>query len=244
MINLIKFELRRLVKTKSFYICQLVIVFFVVIATVAFASEDSSIGEVGEYMLLTSIPNSGMDLILPIFISILICGDFNCGIIKAVIARGYSRSMVYCAKYFTILIVAFSFSIISLLSFLFCQLRYTKLSVEWDNKLIKILLVQILTMVVIATFSFLFSMILKKKSSSIATGILFPTIIALFVSVIDGLIKSTNLKLSEFWITTFLNHLSDLEIKNEILSKIIFCDIVYIVILFVIGCFAFRKSDI
>ena len=123
MIKLLKFELRKLRQSKSFYIIfglgLLSIILFMILGKVltdVFATPDGN----PLASMLVVLPNSGFVSLLGVYLVIFACGDFSQHTIKNIYARGYSRTTVYFTKYLLSLAVTLAVALFYMLfSFLF-----------------------------------------------------------------------------------------------------------------------------
>lgn len=146
MINLMRSEFYKLWRSRAFQICCLVVIagtllnlltyFFTyqlinenpdMLAAQGLDSFLSNVPELaaleglyenlsGIGLLPFSLGGSTMQIILAIFSSIFIVGEFSSGTIKLNIARGYSRAQLYFSKYFIILVTAACYILLAVLT--------------------------------------------------------------------------------------------------------------------------------
>ena len=105
MKKLFKFEFRKLLHSKSFYIIfglgLLSIILFMILGRVMsdFVVGDSSEMYNATATMLVVLPNSGIASLLGTYLVLFACSDFSQHTIKNIYARGYSRTSVYFIKY-------------------------------------------------------------------------------------------------------------------------------------------------
>lgn len=245
MRNLIKFELRKLFYKKAVYVCGLMISFIIAITFCLFLSDDSlTQGELWQYMIISALPNCAIDIVSPISIAILVCEDYKSGTIRSIINRGYNRNKLYCAKFFTAIISTVILSTFCWISTFVLGAIFLKGQLSFTFQMFLIMLTQLLLILVISTISFFTAILSRKTSLSIISGILFPTIVSLILSLADKLIAKTNFKLSDYWIVSLLSEISNMPIDTLVISKSIIVSCIYISIIFIFGMVLFNKQDL
>ena len=115
MNNLLKLEFRKLKRQKCFYICLAIMVAMLLITGVTakiFMDHAAELAEIaGEPVIPTTLPvfllsfasASMFSMIASIYVSIVVCEDYESQTIKNIYARGYSRSAHYFSKLIYIL---------------------------------------------------------------------------------------------------------------------------------------------
>lgn len=249
MGKLLRFELRRLFRKKSLYICALIasiviVIGFAVSYYLATESNFISYGSVWPSMLAGAIPNA-LDMLLPILVSILVCEDFKTGAMKTLVNRGYGRNELYCAKFVAAFLDTVLLSVACWVTTYIMGLILVGDTVRVDAQMLLRLSAQFVLMFVVALFSFVPAILLRKTAIGIVFGIVGVSVISMGVSAADAfLLKSPDFQLSNYWVATLLGALSDVSVKAQTVSHSFWVAGGYIVLLFIFGFALFRKKDI
>lgn len=265
MGKLLNFEFRKLFRQKSFYICGAVFIAIILISVItmnALLTFSNSMVEAdgvtmtliddsvytGLYMLMSAFSSGNFSIILSIFTTLFICGDYTNGTLKNIIARGYGRVSIYAAKYIVTLCATTIYSVLGwLISFLSGSAFWgvgTLPDGTGAGDIILILFVQLIGAYAYASLFFLISALLKKAGGAIALSILGPTIISMGVSLIDALIQNKSISFSDYWLDTCFTELESTSVASDIITRCIICFLVYIVFFTAAGHFISRKSEV
>lgn len=101
MINLLKFEFRKLWQSKSFYIVFALgfVSTVLVILLSRVVTDIFNITPSVTIYVLTALSSSSIASLLGVYLAIYVCSDYTQHTIKNIYARGYSRSAVFFSKY-------------------------------------------------------------------------------------------------------------------------------------------------
>ena len=255
MKNLLKLEFRKLKRQKSFYICLAIMagMLFIMGATAKVLMEYAEqIAEMpgGEVMpttfssfLLGFESASSFSMLSAIFVSIVVCDDYESHTVKNIIARGYSRT----AHYFSKLIYVFTATTIMFVIVVFLAgvigglfLGFGELSGE------TILLIAgqyVVCMSGVALVFFIASSI-KKLGASIAANIIVPIVIPLLLELADTALKSESFKFADVWIDSFLRSLTVSDVSAGRILACVLGSIAYGVAFILAGYFVNKKSEV
>ena len=256
MRELLRFEFRKLRTQKSFYICLAVMLAMLLvsgittkiilnipeIASAAEATGDTVPATFSDFLLGFSSA-SMFSMLTAIFVSIIVCTDYESQIVKNIYARGYSRNNHYFAK----LIYAFAATtFMFLFAVIFAAIIGGALfGVGGINGKTFILLVgQYIVCMSGVALSFAIASIMKKLGGTIAVNILFPMIIPLLFELADTALKLKNFKVAEVWVSSFLTSLMN---PNEVAGRIVACvlgAIAYAVAFIAVGYVINKKSEV
>ena len=245
MGGLVKMEFRKLMQGKSLYVCLGIVALLIGLPIVVYAADAvENIPSLAGYLFISSFSEGGIDMLLPILIALLICGDFSSGSIRLIVGRGYSRTKVYCAKFIitisaTLFFALFSWCISAVLIFAFFQYAVTL-----SGRILLILADQVLAMTLIGSISFFVAMLSRRSSIAVAVSLVLPLIGTIFVSLIDTLHKIDNFRLTDYWVWTFLAELSTETVENEAMLRCALVSIIFIAVIFGAGLLRFRRSDV
>ncbi len=251
MKNLIKFELSKLTRSKSFIICTVIMValLFLSVITMWWMGEElkdmaAELGEsiVVEYDLITSViqaaSNADFALIVGIVIAIMVCSDFSQGTIKTVIAKGYSRTDVYFAKLISISVMSVFMYIVSLIFGFIFGIMFFGFSLPDGLGWLGILGVQFVSAIAVAFFAFFVSATARKLSTSILIIIILPTVLELVLLFIDVFAETS---ISNYWLTSVFTTLSDTAVETKTLLSSLAASFAYVAAFFIGGWVINRK---
>lgn len=233
MKKLLQFELRKLFKMKSLYICLLICIGSLVltISTTKLIYDsflDNFLPPNSFEMVRSSISSSNLIIISCIFTTLYVCDDFSNGTIKNICSKGYTRTNIYLSKYIISTLIIIIFSIVSMI------FTYIFGLILWNNhvnvsslELISIL-VQILIMIAYNTFFFTISYKFEKTGTGIALNLVGPIVITLMTILIDELLKIDNFSINSYWIESLFLPLQQGEIKLDKIITPIITSIIYI----------------
>ena len=217
MGNMLRFELRRLLKKPSFYVCLGLCMAFVLLTVIASKMSFDSMADyyrryAGEFddsgttlveqfaeqfspemRALNASGNYIMVIVLAVFSGIFVCEDRVRGTIKNIYARGYSRTSVFFAKYILTTAVALTLSVLmTLASYLSGVLIFATSGFNAAPIHVKgfalLILGNLLSILAVNTFYFMLSELIGTTGFSIAANIFAPGFISTAFSVLFGLI--------------------------------------------------------
>lgn len=250
MKNLIKFEFRKLFKSKTFYICGSLGAFFVTINIISTYILAVSIGEMptGSICLSfiqSSINNSNFEILSAIFVSIFVCADQAGKTLKTIYAKGYSRTEVYFSKYIVSLIATIIYALIgyffsAIFSFSLFGIKDMTLP---SNAFGLSFVAQFIMIITFHALYFFVSNSLGNTGGSIAICILGPAFINMIVSLFDLFIDSDKVSFlfSSYWLTSLLNASQNSLITYGRCTEIIIAGIIYSS-LFIVGGYLINKT--
>lgn len=215
MGNLIKFELRKLYKSKAMYIIMLIQFLLAIVEAFAVSTADYLVGVavVDATSFIIFAPSLlFLQLILSIFIPIFTCIDYENGVSRIIVGHGYNRLNCIIAKYIaaaiaTVNLIVFDF-VIAGVSIWVAQdknpMKYTAMEV------IAYILGEIIIVIAEMTLYYAISMLIRKKGLAIATCIVGVKIFSFALMIIESLMKyyhtfgSLNIDFSKYWVTGLL----------------------------------------
>ena len=256
MKNLLKFELRKLVKNPLFYILMGVIVALIAISAVSFKVVSTMLPKnteeaPNELILALSVSSSdffmqtlsqsNFTLIIAIFATILAISDDK-GFAKNVISRGYSREKVFLSRYLVsllstaiLLLVAFgsSYPVANLI------LGATDALPEHAFLLV---LGQCLSAFAIGTVYFLIATLVNNIALGIIISVIAPSIVTLILGIIDAIAKLQTVKVTTFWVDSFIGTFSSVPTTAQTIITIVMAA-VYIALGIVLGLIVSKKKQ-
>lgn len=247
MINLLRFEFRKLLKQKSFYICTAIMLVMSYLGLLLEKTILSSM-ELGfsvlsaKSALLGAVSTSNFTMLCGIFIALFVCTDYQQQTIKNVYARGFSRDNVYVAKF----IVCVASTVVMFgITLLF---NYVAGTVMFDGTAEKgnyagLIAGQLLYCLAYSAFVFALSLIIKKVGVSIALAILGPSLITIVLKLGDAFLKIEKFDIYSYWLDGILEDLTSLATDTKRLVVCVVLSLVYAVIFFTVGFLINRKQE-
>ncbi|MCM1368170.1 MAG: ABC transporter permease [Roseburia sp.] len=247
MINLLKFEFRKLFRQKSFYVCGAVMLAMSLIGLMiskALAQNEQLEIAMPTAMssLLTAVSSSNFTMVSGIFVALFVCADYDQQTIKNVYARGFSRNTVYFAK-----LVA---SVVAVLVMFAATLLFTYAvggamfdGTAESGNYAALIAGQLLYCIAYAAFVFAVGIAVKRVGVSIALAILGPSLIGTALSLVDAVLKIDGFKMSSYWLDGFLNDLSSLSTASSRLAVCVVLTAVYAAAFVAVGCFINKRQE-
>lgn len=280
MLNLIKSDIYKLRKAKSFWICIIIAICLSAIMTYfidftykmmnnieaeTLASEEMmqqngmniSVGNTplnyddlnASSLLLTQFSSSAA-ILMAVFISLFVGGEFTYGTIKNLASKNYSRTKIYCSK----LIVSIAASLfLTVLSVGSATLVGTALwgfgdvSSEMAGDLIVGSLIELLLITAFASLFVMFSMLVRQNGGSLAVNICTLEFVSLFVMIGEMVIKKVfdkTVTLSNYLLSTNMNQIAMQELTGKQITRSILVAVVFLTATTAIGLYTFNKRDI
>lgn len=218
MSRLVKFELSKLKKQKSLFICtgaMVISLFLSVLMTwgmeklgAMIMGPDNVMALFGSdfiTIVLQSANNGSIAMIGGIVVAIFVCSEYSQGTIKNIVARGYSRTKIYFAKFVAVSVMISAMYIVAIIFGALFGILFYGFSAPADMSWIGSLAVQLVATVALGAFSFFMSAVFKKMAPAIILILVIPTVLQLILNVID-IFASTNI--SDYWISSVYTSLS------------------------------------
>lgn len=239
MGKLIGFELHKLFRKKSFYVCSGIVVLYVILTLLSMPDHFS-----GSFMFAILIGHGPVDSLIIILVSILICEDYKTGTLKTVVGRGYSRTAVYVSEFFTACCADVLLFAICWISTAACSLILHNEKLALDSEILSTMGAQLLLFIVIASVAFVASILSRKTSIGIVTGIVGITMVMLVLSLVDYWMKDAAIGLVDYWVPSLLAAVSTGVYEQDAVHQALLYGSIYTVALFCFGFAWFRKKDI
>ena len=248
MNNLIKFEFRKLFKSKSFYICLLICIGLVLLSglTIKIMAESSDVIDLpSKYSMLQGAVSYGnITLISAIYTALFVCEDESSNTLKNIYAKGYTRGNVFVSKLIVSLlsILIFTFTCM-IVAYFFGKTTWINSSICIDNLALDIL-AQVLLLIAYHSLFFIISFTNGKTGLSIALNIVGPILISMVLTMIDAFLKLDNFKISSYWIDSLLSYLGQTTLTNQNILVAIVMGIIYFFVFITIGFILNKKKEI
>lgn len=245
MKTLLKFELRRLIRKKSFYVCMGIMVGLVALSTLVI-----NLLVMPEFYpdlstsLLNGLANSSFGLVAGIFAVLFVSEDFAEQTVRSVYAKGYTREKVYFAKLITTLIATTIAFFVVEISAVLCGALLLSSEGVMEARLFGVIGVQYVVTLAEVTLAFMASIVLKKNSNAIVAIIAAPVLMSLALEIIDLVAMIKEFTLASLWLSNFGTALVTLEVEQSRLITCLVGSLIYIVIFGAIGLLFNKRREI
>lgn len=245
MLNIIKSDLYRMFKAKSFYVMQILIFLYNIIVVVAMDNE--SIGTFISWISINNIP-----LLTGIFMSIFTYSDYKNGYIKNIAGIVPSKVHLLLSK----MVIAVIYILISFAVYIFSGLLFSlifaKHGFTYDASFIQILKclgVHFVLHFAMAMITITLITLTRSNALACTISILAPT--STLFSIAYGIttvlkvykIIPSSFDISPFFISPYFSRIDYLS-GSEIILKALVVAVVYIAVLTAISVYAIKKKDI
>ena len=257
MKSLLSFEMRKLGRQKSFYICTLVMVVMLILtgftANLIMNIGQDVIGEIDTSALtinsaldfvVQAIGNSSFAMVIGIFTALFVCADYELQIVKTIYARGYSRQSVYLAKMVVLWFASsLMFVVVELFAFAFGSVYY---GVDGFNGIgfLGILGAQYLVFLANTAFYYALCSVIKKVGLSIAACIFVPSIVNLLLTMVDSVLKLKGFSVANIWVSSLLSNISSVTVDAKWMIISIVAAVVYMLLFLIVGLQFSKRTEI
>lgn len=252
MGKLLKFEFRKLQKSKGFYICLFLSLGMLLLSAFSTKAlmgnpEMSGLAYPLADFVRETLSNGNVVLLTGIFVAIFACEDDSCGTIKNIYAKGYSRENVFFAKYIVslagvMIIVLLDF----LISYLY-SLAYFDTTAEKGNLVVDII-GQIVVMIAYHAIFVAISAWMKKTGGAVAFNIVGPSLVSLVLTMIDIVLKLKDkldgFLFSNYWIQAFMYDFTLASPSTSAIVTGLVGSAIYIALAIVLGLLASKKKEL
>lgn len=254
MGKLILFELRKLFRSRYFYVITIISVVFVLLTGVTSLialnivknSGDTIPPELGlnvtAYAFTKGALGGTYSMLIGIFVAIAATEDNALGTMKNIIGKGYSRLKVFTAKYITSFIGILVMSIITVaVSLGFGLAVFEKGGVGNDNVAI-IILGQFFGLLAYHAIYYAVSTGFGKIGPAIAVSLIGPMGMTLVLTLVDTAIRNDNFKVSPYWVSALYNNFTGFTDPN-IYGRCFGLLIAYFAVALVVGFLINRRRE-
>lgn len=268
MINLIKTDLRRIVKDKLFMVIGIIGLVFAVFTPLLMLGVNSMLDEESATMLGMSInaktlffqafnPANDFGLAALVLLCVILCKDFSQGTVRNKIISGKSRFSVFTSAFVASSIILCSLMLIYAfltlgVSLLFFEYQSTPFTANDFGYLVVTLVFKLMTFVVVSALVSLLSVLMKNAglcmvvllAVTMLASIVGTVLSTAIIGVEDGIVKD----LLEIVIKTnvFLSTVTgnDTAYTLSDVLCVVLSHIVYGVLFYTLGVVVFKKKDI
>lgn len=276
MLNLMRGELYKLFKSKCFYVCSIVLVSFVLLMYGMFSlvdmvekeeaamagstgitvsvesnmSQQASTWEQTGPLDTTQMMFCSMgSLLIAIFASVFVCGEYAGGAIKNIVGKGYGRATVFLSKYFSTVVGAVIMELIMVASILLCELLIlhgNRLGGEFFAELMEYMAIQLMLAVAQTGIIVMLNQFLRSLGAGIAVSVCLIMLYSMVTALINALLVylKIDVDVNEYWVIEMMSDCPTTSITGEIWSHMALWSAVWIVLTIGTGILHYRKADV
>lgn len=225
MLKLTRFEMHKLIRQKSFYICIGVFIAMLVFSayTAQLSLEESGLTDPtfnGMNYMFDAAGGSVLTMVLGVFIPLFICEDFTSGTIRNIVTRGYTRLGIFCAKLIAVLIASVLMTVIGMAAaYAIGTAFWGAGDASFGAEQVKILLCQLAVSAGIATLFFAVSIVLQKTGGAIAVCLVLPMVLTIVLNLADAALAEEEIKLSSYWLERIAGTLGEYTVESDVIKK-------------------------
>lgn len=264
MRQLLQYEIRKLINSKSFWICGGLLIamtllgmavykFFSIMETQVIAAAPDNFEYPaslldyysGRYFLVSSL-NSAVPVLLSIFIALFVSFDFSQKTVRNVIAKGYSRSDTFLSKLIVCMLTAAIFSFLSVSAAAVLGSALWGFGGTFTMRIFLTLVTQILLIFSMTSFYMMLAMLIRNPGIAVAATILGFSVIGFGLAIFDVIMQvlEINIAIYSFHLPILLEAISTLDVSTNLLVKAAVCAVIWIIVLNGISAFTFSKRDV
>lgn len=271
MLNIIRGDLYRLRKSRSFAYCLLGIVIVTLLSyvlvewTMAVADGRTSGGvgginisvnepdifsDMGSAEIMSEVASSKYAFIFfAIFVCVWITSEFGCGAIKNIVGKGCSKIKVFLAKYIAVIGIVFVLNVFTYVAVILFGLIFNgtvNISKAFINDFFTYAILQTLLMIAYAGIVIAVSEMVRSTAVGIAVTMLIFIFSTKLMEVFDLLLNifGIDAKVSEYWIMSVVYDCYIGTIGTDFAIKSIVISVFWTVLSLAIGILHFSRTDI
>ena len=252
MIEILKFELRKLVRMKSLYVCMALILFSTFFSTLftrllddLASYEGFELSSMWDGVLSAA---SSAKIPLAVFVSFYTVYDIGGDTVKNIISRGYSRTYVFLAQLIAVVSVSVVFFALTELSSTLFGVMLLKADTP-DKHLCGSIFLQLAVVIGYGGFYFGLASLFKNVGGAVSTTISVDVAVAPLVFLVGGAIikasfEETTFNLTDYWLGNMLSDAMTLGLTNKIIATALIGSAAYFIIFVAIGYLIARRREV
>lgn len=245
MKNLFGFELRKIIRQKSFYICFVIALALIALSAAVSAGLKNNPDYTGVFtvsgFVKSSLGSSSFFLVMGVFVALYCCDDVSNNTLKNLYSRGYSRGQVYFAKY-VISLAASLFAAAACFLFAFIAGKITA-DVGGENVAGSVIC-QLVVVIAYHAVYFALAMIIGKVGGSVAINIAGPMLVLTVLTLLTSLLKLEGVNLGDYWLESAINGLTAAAIESKAYIKAIVMTAIYAAVFITTGYFVNKRKEL
>lgn len=250
MKEMLKFELRKLLRMKSLYVCAALLVLQIFLMTSVMSGSrihvDGEVTKPAMWSLLLSAAGL-IPIPLAIFASVYAVCDFSEETIKTILSKGYSRTQRYFSQIIMLVAVCVVYFLVSELSSVIFGAIYLR-RVMRDGILLSIFF-QLPVIIAYGVFFFSIASLFKGMGGAIATTVFLDVpILPLLFDFVNGCfskqLDEAGIDLTDYWLRSMVISLQKIELTDKIIATALIGSAIYFIIFVAIGYLIVRRREV
>ena len=260
MINILKVDLYKMFKAKSFYVIGIILAAFSALNAYAFAKISLDANEellmlINSNFFVVFMQNvNSVVTYVTLFVVLFMVSEFSNGTIKNIATKGYLRESIYFSKLIVGAISTLIYVAVVALSiylpYIFVLRGHITNEFEMPKYFINSFFIMLLHLLAYISIGLMIASLVRKSGLSVVCLFAFTSLIPFILDMLDKLLASnfeTKFSLSKYFISGSLGYAisqADLSIPDKDIVRIILVPICFFVASVAIGVTAFKKRDI
>ena len=260
MINILKVDLYKMFKAKSFYVIGIILAAFSALNAYAFAKISLDANEellmlINSNFFVVFMQNvNSVVTYVTLFVVLFMVSEFSNGTIKNIATKGYLRESIYFSKLIvgavSTLIYVAVVALSIYLPYIFVLRGHITNEFEVPKYFINSFFIMLLHLLAYISIGLMIASLVRKSGISVVCLFAFTSLIPFILDMLDKLLASnfeTKFSLSKYFISGSLGYAisqADLSIPDKDILRIILVPICFFVASVAIGVTVFKKRDI
>lgn len=260
MINILKVDLYKMFKAKSFYVIGIILAAFSALNAYAFAKISLDANEkllmlVNSNFFVVFMQNvNSVVTYVTLFVVLFMVSEFSNGTIKNIATKGYLRESIYFSKLIVGAISTLIYVAVVALSiylpYIFVLRGHITNEFEMPKYFINSFFIMLLHLLAYISIGLMIASLVRKSGLSVVCLFAFTSLIPFILDMLDKLLASnfeTKFSLSKYFISGSLGYAisqADLSIPDKDIVRVILVPICFFVASVAIGVTVFKKRDI
>ena len=260
MINILKVDLYKMFKAKSFYVIGIILAAFSALNAYAFAKISLDANEellmlINSNFFVVFMQNvNSVVTYVTLFVVLFMVSEFSNGTIKNIATKGYLRESIYFSKLIvgavSTLIYVAVVALSIYLPYIFVLRGHITNEFEMPKYFINSFFIMLLHLLAYISIGLMIASLVRKSGLSVVCLFAVTSLIPFILDMLDKLLASnfeTKFSLSKYFISGSLGYAisqADLSIPDKDIVRVILVPICFFVASVAIGVTVFKKRDI
>lgn len=260
MINILKVDLYKMFKAKSFYVIGIILAAFSALNAYAFAKISLDANEellmlINSNFFVVFMQNvNSVVTYVTLFVVLFMVSEFSNGTIKNIATKGYLRESIYFSKLIVGAISTLIYVAVVALSiylpYIFVLRGHITNEFEMPQYFVNSFFIMLLHLLAYISIGLMIASLVRKSGLSVVCLFAFTSLIPFILDMLDKLLASnfeTKFSLSKYFISGSLGYAisqADLSIPDKDIVRVILVPICFFVASVAIGVTVFKKRDI
>ena len=270
MFNLLSGEFYKWKKSKSFKVCCVITILFILFMYGSFlmadqvqkgemengtagvvveteAQSESILDSIGILDVEQIIFGSAAGIVTAVFVCIFVIGEYGNGAIKNIVGKGTSRTSIFLAKYIMAMIATIVLLLIIGIVTLVCGLFIfgtDSITAEFIKNLCQYVGIQVLLGAAFAGSIVAIGELSRTLGVGISVSLGVYMLASTLFSGLDLLFHKVDFRPSEYWVANLVTDCPLNDISGDFMSRVVIAVVFWIVVSVAAGMLHFKKADV